>query len=261
MTEKQILLTVDIGNSTIDAGLFDGERLLNHLKLPGEINSVDQWESQISGFIPDSMLPNSAIVCSVNPAIEQKFSGFITARFGVEIDHVRSDKCTKLKNMCREPGKVGADRIANAFGAWKYYGLPAVVVDIGTAITIDAVSADAEFLGGAIAPGPRMSAASLANQTAQLPQINPQLPDEIIGVDTESAIQSGIMHGTVGMIVHVVGEMKRQLVSGGDVRVIITGGGAQALESAFEGIDFCFDPDLTLKGLCAIYQTEILDND
>jgi type III pantothenate kinase len=258
MTEKQIILTADIGNSSIDAGFFDGEKLLDRLKLPAKVEEADQWKQQMPDIV---FQPKAAIICSVNPEVEKRFTDLIAIMFDVEIHHVRSDACTRLKNLCREPAKVGADRISNAYGAWKFYGLPAVVVDVGTAITIDAVSASAEFLGGAIAPGPRMSAASLASQTAQLPQIKPQLSHDVIGTDTESAIQSGIMHGTVGMILHIVSEMKRQLLSNGDVRVIITGGGAQAFKPALEGTGFCFDPDLTLKGLCAIYKTEILEND
>lgn len=261
MTEKRILLTADIGNSTIDAGLFDGEKLLNHLKLPGQAEEADPWKKQLAGLVPEAMRLQAAIVCSVNPEVEKKFTALITAMFAVDIKRVLSDECTRLKNTCRQPEKVGADRITNAYGAWKFHGLPAIVVDIGTAITIDAVSASAEFLGGAIAPGPAMSAASLSNHTAQLPRIEPRLPDDVIGTDTESAIQSGIMHGTVGMILHIVGEMKKEHLSNGDVRVIITGGGAQALKPAFKGTGFCFDPDLTLKGLCAIYQIELLEND
>jgi len=261
MNENNVLLAADIGNSSIDVGLFEGNELKSHIKLPSETDQAAQWDQAIAEIVAAHAKPRSAIICSVKPEVTTAFSRCVVDMLEIQPSVLAPEAKLKLSNLCREPARVGADRIANAYGAWKVYGLPAIVVDVGTAITIDAVNKNAEFLGGAIAAGPELCAVSLARQTAQLPEIRLRQPDDFIGRDTESALLAGIMHGTVGMVDYIARKMKQRHFPNEKVRVIFTGGWAEALRAGLEEISSCVDPDLTLKGLHAIYYAEFVNSD
>jgi type III pantothenate kinase len=148
------------------------------------------------------------------------------------------------------PKDVGADRIANALAAFTKYGGPAVVIDFGTAVTYDAISADGEYLGGAIAPGVEISLEALVSHTAMLRRVEPVAPDSVIGRNTVASIQSGLVWGFVAQVEGMVERMVSEL--GGSAKVIATGGQA-ALVAGLTPVIQTIDPLLTLEGLRLIY--------
>ena len=157
------------------------------------------------------------------------------------------------------PGDVGPDRLVNAYAAVHFHGAPAVVVDCGTATTLDAVDHDGAFVGGAIAPGLVLGLEALAARTARLPRVEPNLPDGPIGRDTAAAIQAGTVLGHRALIEGLLGQMRRQLAAAAgiaphDVRVVLTGGlAALPWARAIEGVD-AIDPELTLRGLVLVHR-------
>jgi type III pantothenate kinase len=157
------------------------------------------------------------------------------------------------------PGEVGPDRLVNAYAAAHLYGTPAVVVDCGTATTLDAVDHVGAFVGGAIAPGLVLGLEALAAHTARLPRVEPRLPDGPIGRDTTTAIQVGTVLGHRAMIEGLLARMRRELAVGAglaphDVRVVLTGGLASLpWARTIEGVD-AIDPDLTLRGLILFHR-------
>jgi len=157
------------------------------------------------------------------------------------------------------PGEVGPDRLVNAYAAAHLYGVPAVVVDCGTATTLDAVDQAGAFVGGAIAPGLVLGLDTLAARTARLPRVEPRLPDGPIGRDTAAAIRAGTVLGHRAMIEGLLARMRRELAAGAglaphDVRVVLTGGlSALPWARTIEGVD-AIDPELTLRGLVLLHR-------
>ncbi|MFI5254150.1 MAG: type III pantothenate kinase, partial [Candidatus Limnocylindrales bacterium] len=156
------------------------------------------------------------------------------------------------------PSEVGADRLVNAFAAGRLYGAPAIVVDLGTATTLDVVAADGAYLGGAIAPGLELGLEALAARTAKLPRIELRRPDRVIGKDTISAMQAGTVIGYLGLLAELIRRTRAELAAAGegdDVPVILTGGLARA--SWLEDLvpRDAIDADLTLRGLVLLHAT------
>ena len=156
------------------------------------------------------------------------------------------------------PGEVGADRLVNALAASRLYGVPVVVVDLGTATTFDCVASDGAFVGGAIAPGLELGLEALAARTAKLPRVELRTPDRAIGRDTVSAIQSGAVLGYQALVTGLLARIRRELADMGDiepddVHVVLTGGLSRLpWAAAVEGVE-AIDPDLTLKGLAILH--------
>jgi type III pantothenate kinase len=164
------------------------------------------------------------------------------------IDH---GSVKSLKVTYHTPEAVGADRLANAVAAHQHYGLPACIVDFGTATTFDAVSKDGEYLGGAIAPGMRISSEALFNRTAKLPKVEIARPPAAIGRNTTHAIQAGLFFGYVGLVEGIVTRFKEELGPG--THVIGTGGGVDLIASGTKLIDVVA-PWLTLEGIRLIFE-------
>jgi type III pantothenate kinase len=156
------------------------------------------------------------------------------------------------------PSEVGADRLVNALAAARLYGTPAVVVDFGTATTLDCVATDGAYVGGAIAPGLELGLEALAARTAKLPRIELRAPDRAIGRDTVTAMQSGTVFGYQALAAGLLARVRRELadlaeIEPSEVRAILTGGlSAAPWAAALDGID-AIDPDLTLTGLAILH--------
>ena len=257
MKKKMVLIAADIGNTNIDVGLFEGETMLQRCKLSSVPVSSADWEDILSQLASTESKPAAAIICSVSPKVTPAFEKIIEKVFGVSPTILKSDTPLKLKNCYSNPTDVGPDRIANAYAVWQLYGVPALVVDFGTAITIDAISAEAEYLGGVIAPGVGLAAESLAEKTALLPRVTPQMPEKGLGRDTPSAIQSGRTYGNIGLIQYLVDRLKNELDFGDAAKIVITGGWSEIMQCPLKQISPLIDPDLTLKGLRIIYENEL----
>ena len=174
----------------------------------------------------------------------QRYFGFLPLVVGSGIK-------TGVRIYTENPKEVGTDRVVNALAAHRLYGGPLIVIDFGTATTFDAVSREGDYLGGAIAPGVGISAEALFERTAKLPRVEMVWPKHVIGRNTVTAIQSGLLYGYVGLVEGIVARMRREM--GGTAKVIATGGLARTISSETKVVD-AVDTELTLVGLRFIYE-------
>jgi type III pantothenate kinase len=234
-----MLLAVDIGNTSIKFGVFDGEVLTQRASIP--TNSTDLADA-LAQFGPVS----SAAICSVVPAKTSEVRTAVNERFGVSSRVVANTDDFGLVVRHRPIDSIGTDRLVNAYAAATRYGVPVIVCSLGTATTIDAVSKDRELLGGLIAPGMRTAARALHSATARLPEVEPGTADSPIAATTEDAIRAGLFYSQVGLIEVAVSRMKADI--GQTAKVVATGGLAQIVAEHCEAIDVVND-HLVLDGL------------
>lgn len=243
-------LTVDIGNTNIVFGIFKNNELINRFEIPSNKNfGVKQYWSLVKNGIPSKKKIYRVIICSVVPALRPVIEKICVEKIKVKPKIFDSTTDVGILNKYKNPEDVGSDRIVNAFAAWKLYGLPAIIVDLGTAITIDAITKNAEYLGGVISPGIGISLDALHSRTALLPKVELKAPRKILGTDTKTSIQSGITYGYIGLITTLVSGLKKELGFGVNTNIVITGGYTKILRKELEKITENIDPDLTLKGL------------
>jgi type III pantothenate kinase len=248
-----MLLTLDIGNTEITAGLFDGAALRAHWRLTTNPDRTpDEWSSAFGGFlIQAGHSPNeirAVCLASVAPAVTQSVVEGVsraTGCSGVAVD-ARSPLPVRLE--VDEPLSVGADRIVNVLAAVELYQSDAIVVDFGTATTFDCVTADGGFLGGVIMPGIRTAADQLTRRTAKLPAVELRAPPHVIGRRTEECIQAGVLYGTVDAVDGLVRRIRVEWPGAGTPVVIATGGLA-AVVAPLSATIAQVDPQLTLQGL------------
>lgn len=252
-----MLLAVDIGNTNVDVGLFDGERLRDEWDIATDVyRTSDEYGMLILGFLRESALDASevrqAVLCSVNPTLVPVFKALCRRYFKVSPLVVEAGVKTGVSILLDKPHEVGPDRIVNAVAAHHLYGGPLIVIDLGTATTFDVVSEKGEYLGGAISPGIRIATDALFQRTARLPRLELARPKQAIGKDTVSAMQSGILFGYVGLIEGLVQRIQNEL-DPKKARVIATGGYAELLAKETKVIEIV-NPFLTLTGLRVIYE-------
>lgn len=248
-----MLLTLDIGNTEITVGLFQGETLEAHWRLTTSPDRTpDEWAAAIGGFlIQGGHSPNEvAAVClaSVAPTVTQSVVegvAIATGRTGVA---VQPGSGLPVTLDVDEPMTVGADRIVNVLAAVDRYHADVVVVDFGTATTFDCITADARFLGGVIMPGLRTAADQLTRRTAKLPATELKAPLRVIGRRTEECIQAGVLYGTADAVDGIVRRIRAEWPAGGSPRVVATGGLAPVVAPLTTSIEHTI-PDLTLHGL------------
>ena len=250
-----MLLAIDVGNTNVHIGLFDGETLAADWRLSSRTDrTADEVGAELvqllglRGFGRDAV--DAAVIGSVVPSLNPALIEASRRYLGVEPLMVTKGTKTGVRILYQDVHEVGADRVCNALAAFTKYGGPAVVIDFGTAVTYDAISKEGDYLGGAIAPGVEISLGALVAQTALLRRVEPVPPDSVIGRNTPGAIQSGLMWGFVSQVEGMVRRMVAEL--GGDARVVATGGQA-ALVAELSGVIETVDPMLTLDGLRLIY--------
>ena len=202
-----------------------------------------------SGITKDMI--RASVYASVVPSLDEMFMEGIKNYIGVPCLKVSPDLDTGVKIRMKNPAGLGADRLLNAAAGVEKYGAPLVIVDLGTAITLDVISADGAYIGGTIAPGMELGMESLFSRTAKLPQISLEAPGHYIGGDTAEAIKSGIVYGTVGLVDALLNGVFKEL--GGTCRVVATGGHAPILARHSEIVKEV-DPWLTIEGLRIIYE-------
>ncbi|MGZ5493313.1 MAG: type III pantothenate kinase [Thermoanaerobaculia bacterium] len=246
------LLVVDVGNTNIVLGIFGGEELVHSWRLAtARDRTADEYgiltKQLVHGFNDEL---EGAIVCSVVPPLNGAIATMIQQYFGVDALFVEPGVKTGIAIHVDNPQEVGADRIVNCVAAFERFGGPTIIVDFGTATTFDVVTAEAEYIGGAIAPGLTISAEALFARAARLTRVDIRKPESVIGTNTIVNMQSGIYFGYLGLVDGILARMKREVP--GLKRVVATGGLATLFENDSEHIDE-IDPDLTLKGLKIIY--------
>ena len=242
-------LLVDIGNTNIVFGLSDEKGIIDYWRIKSDLyKTADEY-----GFIflnalgqIESKSIDRAIIASVVPALTSVIERMIQRYFNIRPLMVDEKINMGLKICYDKPCDVGADRIVNAIAAFTIYGGPVIIVDFGTAITFCAVSKDAEYLGGVIAPGIAISIDALIKKAAKLPGVFLQAPSRVIGRDTISSMQAGIVYGYAGMVDAIVDRMKGEM--GGEPYVVATGGQAEVIVPYTRNIKE-INPLLTLEGL------------
>ena len=248
-----MLLTLDIGNTEITAGLFQGHALEAHWRLTtNPERTPDEWAGAVGGFLVQAgRSPNEvAAVClaSVAPTVTQSLVegiATITRRTALAVD-ARSTLPVKLD--VDEPLTVGADRIVNVLAAVALYQADTIVVDFGTATTFDCITADSRFIGGVIMPGLRTASDQLTRRTAKLPATELKAPERVIGRRTEECIQAGVLYGTADAVDGIVRRIRAEWPGGASPRVVATGGLAPVVAPLTTSIEETH-PDLTLQGL------------
>jgi type III pantothenate kinase len=250
-----MLLVADIGNTNITFGLFEKEKIRAQWRLAsGAARTEDEiWilikmllESE--GFLLGKL--DGFALSSVVPNLTPVFERVVANRLKLPMVNVTADLDTGIKILYENPQQVGADRICNAVAGFAKYGGPLVVVDFGTGTTFDIVTANAEYLGGIIAPGPETTALVLHRVAAKLPKVELRFPPALIGRNTEASIQSGLMYGGVEMIEGINRRLKAEL--GPNTKIIATGGLAQVFMAHLKSVE-CAEPYLTLEGLRIIF--------
>lgn len=250
-----MLLAIDIGNTSIHNGIFDGRVLKKAFRIPSSFSSLDrEYGAKLKPF---ARRINSVIVTSVVPVVLKKVEKAVKKTINKNCVVVGRDVDSGVKNLYRDPGQVGSDRLVNARAAYDLYGGGCVVVDFGTAITIDIVNNRRQYIGGVIAPGPGISLWALYEKTALLPKINIRRPGAVLGKETKESMLSGIIYGFSSLCDGIAYKLKKRYCK--SAKVIVTGGFSRLIGPYCESADK-IDPDLTLKGLEIIATTVHFDN-
>jgi len=252
-----MLLTIDIGNSNITFGLYNGDKeLQHHWRIKTDHGRLaDEYGIIMLGLMRHEGLRfrqiRGVIIASVVPPLTQVFTKMVERFMEQSPLVVGAGVKTGVPIRYDSPRDVGADRICDAVAAFKMYGGPACVVDFGTATTFNAISAKGEYLGGAIAPGLGIASEALFSRTSKLPQVDLARPPRAIGTNTVHAMQSGLIFGYVGIVESMVARFKAELE--GEVRVVGTGGLVRTIAKETNVIEFV-NPWLTLEGLRLIWE-------
>jgi len=250
-----MLLTIDIGNTNVTLGLFRDEELGPRWRLATEHERMpDEYGLQILGLLSHAGLSpqdlSGVCLASVVPPLTGKFTEASRIYLGYDPLVVDAGIKTGVRIRYEDPRAVGADRVADAAAVQKLYGTPACVVDFGTATTFDAISANGDYLGGAIAPGIGIAAEALFQRTAKLPRVELQRPPAAIGRNTVHSMQSGLLFGYAALVEGMVARFRKEL--GPQTKVIGTGGLAELVAKETDVIQI-IAPWLTLDGLRIIW--------
>ncbi len=258
-----MLLAIDVGNTNIVVGVFEGSKLVESWRLATDNRrSADEYGTILGSMYRRINITESdiddIIIASVVPSLLFTLEHMCLKFYEKTPIVVEQGIKTGIKINYENPRALGADRLVNAVAAHIRYGGDLIVIDFGTATTFDCVSADGTFLGGAIAPGMKTQAAALFEHTAKLPNVDLEIPGKFIARNTTEGMQAGLIYGHMGFTEHMVRGMKQEMsrelgCDPDDIKVIATGGMATMVESGVDCIDV-IDRRLTLDGLQMLHE-------
>jgi type III pantothenate kinase len=251
-----MIFVFDVGNTNTVLGVYKGEELIHHWRIETHRNRTeDEYGMVIKSLFDYDNLSFSEIdgiiISSVVPPIMDALERMCIRYFDIKPLVVGPGVKTGLDIKYDNPKEVGADRIVNAVAAIHEYGYPSIIVDFGTATTYCYVNGEKQYLGGAIAPGIGISTEALYTRASKLPRIEIVRPEGVVGKNTISAMQSGILYGYVGQVEGIVNRMKKESEK---APIVIATGGLAGLISEESSVIDIVDPFLTLKGLQLIYK-------
>ena len=254
-----MILTIDVGNTNITCGVFEKDELTVTFRITTKMpRTSDEYGMLLSNLLEQNHIKPSdikdAIICSVVPNVMHSLRSGLIKYFDITPIIVEAGIKTGIKVVTPNPQQIGADRIVDAVGAYEIYGGPVLVIDFGTATTYDFIDENGAFLGGITAPGIRISAKALWEDAAKLPEIEIKKPDAILGKDTITSMQSGIVYGQIGQTEYIINKVKEE-VGLDNVKTVVTGGLGRIIAEEVKTIDV-YDPTLTLKGTYLIYQKQ-----
>jgi type III pantothenate kinase len=251
-----MILTLDVGNTNITFGVFDGERLVSTFRIT---TKIPRTSDEYGILMRDLLRMNNvrwediegSIVASVVPDIMHSLTSAMVRYIGSNPIIVGPGIKTGIQVTTKNPRETGADRVVDAVAAYEKYGGPVLVLDFGTATTYDFVDANGCLRAGVTAPGIRICAEALSANAAKLPKIEIKKPDSILAGDTVTSMQAGVMFGQIGQTEYIIRQMKKE-TGCKDLRVVATGGLGRAIAEETKSIDL-YDKTLTLDGLRIIF--------
>ena len=253
-----MLFVIDVGNTNIVMGVFDGDKLARHWRIRTERNTTeDEFQVLAAGLFGRSGITFKAIektvISCVVPPMVTILDAFGCKYLGHAPKWIDAKSYPGMPILIKNPNEVGADRIVNAVGAYQRYQTSLIVIDFGTATTFDAISERGEYIGGVISPGIGIASEALFAHASKLPRVEIfKSPDTVIGKDTIGSIQAGIIFGYAGLVDGIVRRMRSEM--GGRPKIIATGGLAPLIQNVADTIE-AVEPDLTLEGLKIISDT------
>lgn len=254
-----MILTLDVGNTNMTGGVFKGEEIIATFRITTKMpRTSDEYGMLLCNLLEQNKIDPSdikdAIICSVVPNVMHSLASAMIKYLDIKPIIVGADLKTGLRIAVPNPQQVGADRIVDAVAAYEIYGGPVLVMDFGTATTYDLVDESGAFIGGITAPGIRTAGKALWEDAAKLPEIEIVKPEKIVGIDTITSMQSGLVYGQIGQTEYIVKKVKEE--TGLDnLKVVATGGLGRIIAEATDCIDF-YDANLTLKGIYLVYKKQ-----
>lgn len=254
-----MILTIDVGNTNITCGVFSGDEIVANFRITTKMaRTSDEYGMVLGNLLEQNNIKVSdikdVIVCSVVPNVMHSLQGGLIKYFHITPIVVEAGIKTGIRIVTTNPQQIGADRIADAVGAYEIYGGPVLVIDFGTATTYDYIDEKGAFLGGITAPGIRISAKALWEDAAKLPEIEIKKPANILGKDTITSMQAGLVYGQVGQTEYIISKVKEE-VGLSNVKTVVTGGLGRIIANETSTIDV-YDPNLTLKGIYLVYKKQ-----
>ena len=254
-----MILTLDVGNTNMTGGVFKEDEIVSTFRMTTKIpRTSDEYGMVLFNLLrqntiePDEI--EDVIICSVVPDVMHSLASAVIKYLDIKPIIVGPEIETGLRIALPNPKQVGADRIVDAVAAYELYGGPVLVMDYGTATTYDLVDETGTFVGGITAPGIAISAKALWEDAAKLPKIEIAKPENVIGNDTITSMQSGLVYGQIGQAEYLIRKVKEE--SGMEnLKVVATGGLGRIISESTDSIDI-YDANLTLKGIYLVYKKQ-----
>lgn len=254
-----MILTLDVGNTNMTAGVFVNDEIVATFRITTKIpRTSDEYGMMLYNMLEQNKINpkdiKDAIICSVVPDVMHSLASCMIKYLDIQPIIVAAGIKTGLRIQLPNPQQVGADRIVDAVAAYELYGGPVLVLDYGTATTYDLVDETGTFVGGITAPGIAISAKALWEDAAKLPKIEIAKPEKVLGNDTISSMQSGLVYGQIGQAEYLIKKVKEE-TGYLDLKVVATGGLGRIIYEGTDAIDI-YDANLTLKGIYLVYKKQ-----